>query len=252
MDGACSCFSRPTRYTGTFAPLWVTVRGGASARVDGRPLDAGDGEGSGLEEEGGGGGGAMARGDEDDRPGEGVGAAGGGAGAAGGGSVDGAGEQEEEVGVGGQEETETSTSQEKNDDDDDDEDIVESKAAGSEDAARATTPAKGRPSESGKSSAGVAAATKEAPRKEAAAGTGAGEAGKAAGVPVAETSSPSVVQTLELGKVVPALIKQGAVFFMGTWLSKKLSPAVEGQVRAARVIYTAYLIFSQALCMYLR
>lgn len=59
-------------------------------------------------------------------------------------------------------------------------------------------------------------------------------------------------QTLELGKVLPALIKQGLVFFMGTWLAKKLSPAVMGQVRAARMIYTAYLIFSQALCMYIR
>lgn len=62
----------------------------------------------------------------------------------------------------------------------------------------------------------------------------------------------SVAQTLELGKVLPALIKQGVVFAMGTWLAKNLSPAVTGQVRAARMIYTAYLIFSQALCMYLR
>ncbi|CAM9685063.1 unnamed protein product, partial [Laminaria digitata] len=84
--------------------------------------------------------------------------------------------------------------------------------------------------------------------KEASAtGAGAGGAGAAEA-----SSSASVAQTLELGKVVPALIKQGAVFFMGTWLSKKLSPEVEGQVRAARVIYTAYLVFSQALCMYLR
>lgn len=60
------------------------------------------------------------------------------------------------------------------------------------------------------------------------------------------------MEGLDLGKVIPKLIKHAMVFGMGTWLSGKLSPAVEGQVRAARVIYTAYLIFSQALCMYIR
>lgn len=64
--------------------------------------------------------------------------------------------------------------------------------------------------------------------------------------------SQSVVATLELGKVVPKVIKHAMVFGMGTWVSQKLSPAVAGQVRAARVIYTAYLIFYQGLCMYLR
>lgn len=78
-------------------------------------------------------------------------------------------------------------------------------------------------------------------------------AGEAAGVSPAETpTGSSVAQELDMKKVLPALIKQGVVFFMGTWLAKKLSPAVEGQVRTARIIYTTYLILSQALCMYLR
>ena len=55
-----------------------------------------------------------------------------------------------------------------------------------------------------------------------------------------------------LGEVVPAVMKSGVAFVLGTWLAKKLSPSVAGQVRSARIIYTAYLIFSQALCMYLR
>lgn len=55
-----------------------------------------------------------------------------------------------------------------------------------------------------------------------------------------------------LGEVLPALMKSGTAFMVGTWLNKKLSPSVPGQVRVARIIYTAYLIFSQALCMYLR
>lgn len=77
--------------------------------------------------------------------------------------------------------------------------------------------------------------------------------GEAEGVDSAGTpTGSSGAQELDMKKVLPALIKQGAVFFMGTWLAKKLSPAVEGQVRTARIIYTAYLILSQALCMYLR
>lgn len=55
-----------------------------------------------------------------------------------------------------------------------------------------------------------------------------------------------------LGEVLPALMKSGAAFILGTWLNKKLSPSVPGQVRAARIVYTVYLVFSQALCMYLR
>lgn len=173
-----------------------------------------------------------------------------------------------EVGVGVQEETAARSDGSNNDssddgnsnhhhdgddDDDDDEGTINANVTGSDDAANtknATAAAKGRPQKPGKAQGGKSSAA----TKEAGGGGGAGAAGKEKEAAAAggEASSASVVQTLELGKVVPALIKQGAVFFMGTWLSKKLSPAVEGQVRAARVIYTAYLVFSQALCMYLR
>lgn len=60
------------------------------------------------------------------------------------------------------------------------------------------------------------------------------------------------VETMELRQVIPALIKNGVVFFLGTWVAGKLSPGVEQQVRVARILYTGYLIFSHALFMYLR
>ncbi|CAM9380131.1 unnamed protein product, partial [Hapterophycus canaliculatus] len=68
----------------------------------------------------------------------------------------------------------------------------------------------------------------------------------------AAAGEASILETLDLKTVLPLAIKQGAFFLMARWLGKNLSPEVESQVRAARAIYTAYLIFSQGLCMYIR
>jgi len=61
-----------------------------------------------------------------------------------------------------------------------------------------------------------------------------------------------VAESLDLKTVLPQALKTGVCYMLARWVSKNLSPAVESQVRMARVIYTAYLIFSQALCMYIR
>ncbi|CBJ25780.1 conserved unknown protein [Ectocarpus siliculosus] len=60
------------------------------------------------------------------------------------------------------------------------------------------------------------------------------------------------MDTVDLKVVLPQAIKQLAFFLLARWLNKSLSPTVESQVRAARAIYTVYLIVSQALCMYIR
>ncbi|CAN0110281.1 unnamed protein product, partial [Scytosiphon promiscuus] len=83
-------------------------------------------------------------------------------------------------------------------------------------------------------------------------GVGGGSTAPAAAGGGAAVEEASVLEMLDLKTVLPLAIKQGAFFLMARWLGKNLSPEVESQVRAARVIYTAYLIFSQALCMYIR
>lgn len=62
----------------------------------------------------------------------------------------------------------------------------------------------------------------------------------------------SVLDTLDVKTVLPQAIKTGMFFVLARWLGNKLTPTVESHVRAARAIYTAYLVFSQALCMYIR
>ena len=85
---------------------------------------------------------------------------------------------------------------------------------------------------------------------------GEGEEGRsdsASAQPAAGTAGePSVMESLDLKTVLPQAIKTGACYMLATWVGKNLSPTVESQVRMARGIYTAYLIFSQALCMYIR
>ncbi|CAN0435064.1 unnamed protein product, partial [Ectocarpus sp. 8 AP-2014] len=103
--------------------------------------------------------------------------------------------------------------------------------------------------------AGAAAGVEEDDVDEAAA---AGEGGEDAGDEAEEKDSEpsgqeaSVMDTVDLKVVLPQAIKQLAFFLLARWLNKSLSPTVESQVRAARAIYTVYLIVSQALCMYIR
>lgn len=97
----------------------------------------------------------------------------------------------------------------------------------------------------------TAGAKPERIESECSAGTEDNVAENEAGAEAAITEGHAALR-VGLGEVLPALMKSGAAFILGTWLNKKLSPSVPGQVRAARIIYTVYLVFSQALCMYLR
>lgn len=93
------------------------------------------------------------------------------------------------------------------------------------------------------------------PEETTAEGGGGGSTATAAAATAGESAAAaeiSVLETLDLKTVLPLAIKQGAFFLMARWLGKNLRPEVESQVRAARAIYTAYLIFSQGLCMYIR
>ncbi len=74
----------------------------------------------------------------------------------------------------------------------------------------------------------------------------------AAGVAGAGAAGQPSVAALDLKTVIPQALKTGVCYLLATWVGKNLSPKVEAQVRMARTIYTAYLIFSQALCMYIR
>lgn len=78
------------------------------------------------------------------------------------------------------------------------------------------------------------------------------DAAAAGGAAAGTAGEPSVVGSLDLKTVIPQALKTGVCYLLATWVGKNLSPAVESQVRMARAIYTAYLIFSQALCMYIR
>lgn len=86
------------------------------------------------------------------------------------------------------------------------------------------------------------------------AGTGATAAVGAAapGAAAGAAEEPSVLGMLDVKTVLPQAIKTGAFFVVARWLGNKLTPTVESHVRAARMIYTVYLILSQALCMYIR
>eukprot|EP00752_Nemacystus_decipiens_P009972 g8894.t1 len=84
---------------------------------------------------------------------------------------------------------------------------------------------------------------------------GAGEAPATAAAAEGTTGTGgrgSVLDTLDVKAVLPQAIKTGLFFLLARWLGEKLTPTVESHVRAARAIYTGYLVFSQALCMYIR
>eukprot|EP00903_Cladosiphon_okamuranus_P016072 g14836.t1 len=70
--------------------------------------------------------------------------------------------------------------------------------------------------------------------------------------PAAAAAGGSVLATLDVKRLVPQAMKTGLFFLLAQWLGNKLQPTIESHVRTARAIYTAYLVFSQALCMYIR
>ena len=81
---------------------------------------------------------------------------------------------------------------------------------------------------------------------------GAGATATAAAGGAGAAGGESVLGSLDLKTVLPQAIKTGVFFVVARWLGNKLTPTVESHVRTARAIYTAYLVFSQALCMYIR
>lgn len=73
-----------------------------------------------------------------------------------------------------------------------------------------------------------------------------------AGATAPAAAGNSVLDTLDVKTLLPQAIKTGLFFMLARWLGNMLQPTIESHVRAARAIYTAYLVFSQALCMYIR